>query len=76
MNEPSSNGPRLGPEFFENRQKFPLDELARYAGLYVAWSWDGSRIVGSAADEEELWDKLVASGVDPQHVVFSHVDDL
>jgi hypothetical protein len=63
-------------EFIENRQKFPLEELAKYAGRHIAWSWEGDRIVDSAEDENQLWDKLVAAGIDPQRVVFSYVDDI
>lgn len=38
--------------FQKNRQQFSQEELAQYAGKYVAWSSDGTRIL--AADEDEL----------------------
>jgi hypothetical protein len=66
----------LTKEFFENRQNFSIDEVAKYRGQHIAWSWDGSRIVDSATDENELWDKLIAAGIDPQRVVFDYVDDI
>jgi hypothetical protein len=39
-------------QFQRNRQQFPAEELARYAGKFVAWSPDGTRIL--ASDEDEL----------------------
>jgi hypothetical protein len=68
--------PWLSREYFENRAKVSPEELARYAGQHIAWSWDGTQVLASAADENELWDNLVAAGVDPRRVVFSYVDDL
>src|SRR5205809_372346 len=38
--------------FLPNRQKFPLEELARYAGQCIAWNSDGTAIVASAPDYE------------------------
>ena len=66
----------LGVEFFENQQKFPPAELMKYAGLHVAWSWDGTRVVASAPTEEDLYAKLEAEAIDPQRVVFAYVDPL
>jgi hypothetical protein len=73
MSENHKDIPWLGPEYFKNRQNFPLDELAKYAGQHIAWSWDGSQILASGADEEEVEQKLIAAGVDPSRVVFSYV---
>jgi hypothetical protein len=68
--------PWLEKCFFENREKFPPEELAKYEGQYVAWSWDGTRIVASGADEEEVFKKLDAAGIDSSRVVFSYVDSM
>ncbi len=66
--------PWLEVAFFENRQKFPPDELAKYAGQHIAWSWDGTRIVDSDPNPEELCRKLEAAGIPTNRVVFGYVD--
>lgn len=58
----------------ENRCKFPLEELAKYAGKHVAFSPDGTRIVASGATEEELEGALRAAGIHFSQVVWSYVD--
>ena len=60
--------PWLDAQHFENRRNFPPEELDKYTGQYVAWSWDGSRILASAEDRDPLWEKLVAMGVDPRAI--------
>ena len=79
--EPTANGKRqppddtwLPPEFHENRRNFPGDELMKYAGKHIAWSWDGTQIVASADDMSELDDRVKALGLNPSRVVFSYVD--
>lgn len=52
-------------KFLANRAVFPVDELAKYAGRWVAWSPDGTRVAASAADPELLDDLLHACGEDP-----------
>jgi len=74
----SANGERPEPpdlrHYVENRSKFPLDELAKHWGKHVAFSLDGTRIVGSAATEEELDAALRAAGIPLNQVVYSYVD--
>ena len=41
-------------EQITNRTKFPVEELASYAGQWIAWSADGSRIVAQTTDPECL----------------------
>jgi hypothetical protein len=60
----------------ENRARFPLDELVKYAGQYVAFSPDGKRIVASGETEEEVDRKLLAAGIHPSQVVGSYIDPL
>jgi hypothetical protein len=61
--------------FHQNRNKFPPEELLQYSGQYVAWSPDGTRIITSAATEEEMEAKLVAAGVDPSQVMGEYIYD-
>lgn len=68
--------PWLDKTFFENQAKVPPEALLPYAGRHIAWSWDGSRILDSAEEQEQLWDKLVAAGIDPHRVVFDYMDVL
>jgi hypothetical protein len=60
-------------QFLENRRRFPPGELARYAGKYVAWSPDGTRIVASDEDLQRVAAAVVAEGFDPGEVVLSSV---
>lgn len=62
--------------FTVNRNNFPLDELVKYAGKHVAWSLDGSQILASGEDDEDLDKNLVAAGIDPSRVVHSYVEPL
>jgi hypothetical protein len=70
------NGPPRWPtpEYFEKLYRFPQDELYRYAGKYVAYSEDATRIVESDADEAALYAKLEAAGYDLSRTLVSYVD--
>jgi hypothetical protein len=61
--------------FYENRNRFALEELAKYRGRYVAWSPDGSRIVASDEDELKLDEAIRAAGYDVSETVVSFVPD-
>jgi hypothetical protein len=61
--------------FHQNCNNFPPDELAKYAGQYVAFSGDGTRILASGDTMEAVEEKLVAAGIDPSQVVGSYVDE-
>lgn len=61
--------------FLENRPRFPLQELARYAGQCIAWAPDGTAIVASAADYDTLAERVRAAGFDVFRCVFSYVED-
>jgi hypothetical protein len=63
------------PDFQKNRDQIPADEVAKYFGQRVAWSWDGTRIVAGGADLDELCDKLDAMGIPTGTVVFGYVPD-
>jgi hypothetical protein len=68
--------PWSDPQFDDNQRNFPQEELDKYAGQHIAWSWDGSRILAGAADEEELYRKLQAAGFDTNRVVYDYVEVL
>jgi hypothetical protein len=76
----SENNKRLDPPdlgaYSENRSKFPLDELAKYAGKHVAFSPDGKRIVASGDTEEEMEENVIAAGIHPSQVVGAYIDEL
>ena len=60
--------------YSENRSQVPAEDLARYAGQYVAWSPDGRQILAHAADPDLVEQQVVAAGLDPASVVVGYVD--
>jgi Family of unknown function (DUF5678) len=57
----------------DNRDSFPIDELRKHDGRWVAFSADGRRIVASAETLDEVERQLVASGEDPEEVGFERI---
>jgi hypothetical protein len=63
--------------FIPNRQAFPLEELEKYAGQWVAWSPDGTHIVAASSESGMAVERaVIAAGYDPQKCVFSYVPGL
>ena len=62
-------------KFLANRAAFPMAELAKYAGQWVAWSPDGTRVAASAAGPELLDGILRASGEEPSCCVVEGIPD-
>lgn len=60
--------------FEENRAKFPVEQLMLFAGQYVAWSSDGTRILAAAPSQEEVDEKLAALGIHFSLVVHDYID--
>lgn len=60
----------------ENCRKIPAEEIDRYRGQQVAYSWDGSGIVAGATTREELFQKLANAGFNRERVVFDYIWDL
>lgn len=61
------------PQLLTNRAQFPPDELAKYAGKYVAWSPNGTQILTSDDDEHRLDGAIRAMGIDPAEILVSYV---
>ena len=66
--------PWIDSRFLENQRKFPAEELLRYQGQHIAWSWDGSRILAADADRRALAQKLHDAGIDPLQVIHDFVE--
>ena len=60
-------------QFLTNRQQFPPGELAKYAGKYIAWSPDGTRILASDDDLEKVAAAVEDQGFDSSEIVLSSV---
>ena len=56
-------------EYRNNRARFPQAELAKYHGMWVAFSADGCRIVASAETVAQLEEQLAAGHPNPPQVV-------
>jgi hypothetical protein len=56
-------------KFLERRAALPMEALARYAGRWIAWSPNGSRIVADCEAPEDLDDRIRAAGEDPERCV-------
>jgi antitoxin (DNA-binding transcriptional repressor) of toxin-antitoxin stability system len=61
-------------EYRENRARFPLAELVKYDGQWVAFSRDGRRIIASSDDLATLDRLVVAAGEDPEQVALERIE--
>ena len=75
MNTDRPEIPWIETTFSMNRAKIPPEELLRYAGQHIAWSWDGTRILAGDPDRRRLDEKLRGAGIDPARVVHDYVDE-
>jgi len=60
-------------EFLVNRGQFPPTELIQYAGQWIMWSADGSRIVAHADDPAVLDELVLQAGEDPEQCVLEGI---
>lgn len=74
MSESNGKPGWIDPEYFENRPKFPSEELVQYKDKYIAWSYDGTGIVDSDADVTKLYDRLEENGFDLARTVIGFVE--
>jgi hypothetical protein len=58
-----------------NRAKFPLEELQKHIGKWVAFSRDGERIIESCKDFTELERRITLAGGNLQDVVLERIPD-
>ena len=58
----------------ENRAKFPVDELRKYDGQWVAFSADGLRIVAGAGNIADLAEKVRSGAESLSDVMIEHVE--
>jgi hypothetical protein len=59
--------------YVENRSKFLPEDLLPYAGQWVAWSADGSRIVAHHEDLLEVARLVEALGLDREEIIFDRI---
>lgn len=63
--------------YLKNRRAFPLEELEKYAGQWVAWALDGSHIVAASDQSEEALIALLRDmGKAPLQFVFDYIPGL
>jgi len=58
----------------QNRERFPVEELRKYNGHWVAFSADGQRIVASGENLAALAEQVRAAGQEMQNVVLERVE--
>jgi hypothetical protein len=59
--------------FQKNRQQFPPEELARYAGKFVAWRPDGAGIIDANEDELQLAKAIQIAGYNSAEILIAFV---
>jgi hypothetical protein len=74
MSDPSRDGVWVDSELAtENFNKFPREELLKYAGKYVAFNLDGSTILASGTDWLEMEERVKELGIDPSRVIGTYM---
>ena len=59
--------------FQKNRQQFPPEKLAAYAGQFIAWSPDGTHILANNQDELQLAKAIQSLGFNSAEVLIAFV---
>jgi len=63
-------------EYLKNRVAFPLEELAKHRGEWVAWSPDGTRLVATSRNLDTLDELIRAAGEDPENCPIEGIPDM
>jgi hypothetical protein len=63
------------PQFIENVNKYPAEELWKLANKLIAWNWEGTQVLAHGDSMEEVAEELRAAGVDLNKVVWDYGDD-
>jgi hypothetical protein len=61
--------------FLKNRAAFPLEELAKHRGEWIAWSPDGTRLVATSRNPDALDDLVRAAGENPEDCCIQGIPD-
>jgi len=75
MERPANLDGWPNPYFLKNQSAFPSEELCKHINRYVAWNWEGTEILASAATEDEVIEQVHAKGLDISKVVIDLVWD-
>jgi len=62
-------------QYLKNRVAFPMDELAKHRGEWVAWSPDGTRLVATSRNPDALDDLIRAAGENPEECPVEGIPD-
>jgi hypothetical protein len=61
--------------YLKNRQQFSLDEIDKHRGRWIAWNPDGTQIIASAVELEDLEVMLAAVGDDAIYCTVEGIPD-
>jgi hypothetical protein len=61
-------------EYQENRARFPLADLEKYRGQWVAFSLAGDKIIASNEDLAKLDSLVIAAGENPERVALERIE--
>jgi hypothetical protein len=61
--------------YLKNRVAFSLEELAKHRGEWVAWSPDGTRLVATSRNPDDLDDLVRAAGENPEDCPVEGIPD-
>lgn len=75
MDTKKNDCPPFDEHYYENQRNISPEELAKYYGRHVAYSWDGASVVASGESYDEVQRNVRAAGLDPSRVIFGYVDD-